>query len=104
IQEFLYRRGLLKMKNRDARRHAMIIGYIRTAIRALKLQKIARHTFRQLRHKGIMELEKEHHPARLPDLDWSKTHAWIPSSSGALAGYADIFFDDTVSEDKIQLL
>lgn len=104
IQEFLYRRGLLKMKNRGARRHAMIIGYIRTAIRALKLQKIARHTFRQLRHKGIMELEKEHHPARLPDLDWSKTHAWIPSSSGALAGYADIFFDDTVSEEEIQIL
>lgn len=104
IQEYLYRRGLLKMKNEGARHRAEIVGYIRAAIRALKLQKIARRVYRQLRRRGVIELEKEHHPARLPDLDWSRTHAWIPSSSGALASYADIFFDDTVSEDKIQLL
>jgi predicted AlkP superfamily phosphohydrolase/phosphomutase len=28
----------------------------------------------------------------------------VPSSSGALASYADIFFDDTISEEEIQLL
>jgi predicted AlkP superfamily phosphohydrolase/phosphomutase len=104
IQEYLCRRGLLKMKNGGARRHAKLVGYIRSTIRALKLQKIAYRAFRQLRQKEAIEMEKEHHPARLPDLDWSKTHAWIPSSSGALASYADIFFDDTVSEEEIQLL
>jgi predicted AlkP superfamily phosphohydrolase/phosphomutase len=49
-------------------------------------------------------MEKEHHPARLPDLDWAHTHAWVPSSSGALAGYADIYFDDTVTERQIDEL
>jgi predicted AlkP superfamily phosphohydrolase/phosphomutase len=104
IQEYLYRRGWLHMKDDSARQRAEIIGFIRATIRALKLQKLARRVFRQLRRKGIMEMEKEHHPARLPDLDWGRTRAWIPSSSGALAGYADIFFDDTVSEDEIQQL
>jgi predicted AlkP superfamily phosphohydrolase/phosphomutase len=104
IQEYLCRRGLLKMKNDGARRHAKFVGYLRSAIRALKLQKIARRAFRQLQHKGVLEMGKEHHPARLPNLDWSRTHAWIPSMSGALAGYANIFFDDTVSEEEIQLL
>jgi predicted AlkP superfamily phosphohydrolase/phosphomutase len=104
IQEYLYRGGWLRMKDESARQHAEIIGTIRTVIRTLKLQKIARRAFRQLRRKGIMEMEKEHHPARLPDLDWAKTRAWVPSSSGALAGYADIFFDASVSEEEIQQL
>lgn len=104
IQEYLYRCGLLKMRDEDARRKAELSGYLRALIRNLKLQKIARRVFRHLRRKGIMELEKEHHPARLPDLDWKKTHAWIPSSSGALAGYADIFFDETVPDEQIDAL
>jgi predicted AlkP superfamily phosphohydrolase/phosphomutase len=104
IQEYLHRHGWLRMKDESARQQAEMIGTIRAAIRTLKLQKIARRVFRQLRRKGIMEMEKEHHPARLPDLDWTKARAWIPSSSGALAGYADIFFDATVSEEEIQQL
>jgi predicted AlkP superfamily phosphohydrolase/phosphomutase len=104
IQEYLYRCGLLKMRNENARRRAELVGSIRALIRNLKLQKIARRFYRQLRRRGIMELEKEHHPAHLPDLDWSHTHAWVPSSSGALASYADIFFADSLSEDEIAAL
>ncbi|TMC22483.1 MAG: hypothetical protein E6J34_05865, partial [Chloroflexi bacterium] len=104
VQEYLYRKGFLKMENEKARKRAELVGYVRTLMRDLKLQKIARRAFRQLRRKGVLALEREHHPARLPQLDWTRTHACIPSSSGALASYADIFFDETVTEDQIDAL
>jgi predicted AlkP superfamily phosphohydrolase/phosphomutase len=104
IQEYLYRQGLLQMKNRNTRRLAELFGSVRRIVRNLRLQRLARRFYRQLLLKGVLELEKDPHPARLPDLDWANTHAWIPSSSGSIAGYADIFFDDSVTEEQISEL
>ena len=59
---------------------------------------------RSLRRAGVVSVEKEYHAARLPDLDWKRTAAWVPSSSGSMAGYADIFFADSLSEERINRL
>lgn len=104
IHEYLYRRGLLKMHNAGNRRKAEFLGIARTIVRTLHLQNIARLLRSSLRHSGMMTVEKEQHVVRLPALDWANTHAWIPSASGFLAGYADIFFDETLSEEAIHSL
>lgn len=104
IHEYLYRQGLLHMKGAQGRRRAELLGLARRSVRALNLQPLARLLRRQLRASGVMAVEKEQHRAGLPDLDWEKTRAWIPSASGFLAGYADIFLSDTLSEEDISEL
>ncbi len=104
IHEYLYRRGLLKMRDEQKRKRAELLGFARGIVRMLKLQQLARMVRGQLRHSGVMAVEKEQHVANMPDLDWTKTHVWIPSASGFLAGYADIFFDETLAEEQIQTL
>jgi predicted AlkP superfamily phosphohydrolase/phosphomutase len=104
IQEYLYQRGLLAMRNPQHRRRAELLGTLRDLVRKLHIQRLARVLRNNLRRTGVMAVEKEQHAAQLPDLDWQNTHAWIPSSSGFLAGYADIFLDDTLSEQAIQEL
>ncbi len=104
LQEYLYKRGLLRMKGDSQRHRTEILGLARRVVRTLKLQSLARLLRSQLRRTGVMPVEKEQHVAQLPDLDWVHTHAWIPSASGFLAGYADIFLDETLSEDAIHEL
>jgi predicted AlkP superfamily phosphohydrolase/phosphomutase len=104
IHEYLYRRGFLKMRGGGNRRRIRALAIARQVILTLRLQKLARLVRGQLRQVGVMDVVKEHHAAYLPDLDWRNTHAWLPSSSGFIAGYADIFLDDTLSEEVIQQL
>ncbi len=104
IHEYLYQRGLLTMHKAGNRRKAKLLGVARTIVRKLRLQSIARLFRESLRRSGVMTVEKEQHAPRLPTLDWANTRAWIPSASGFLAGYADIFFDETLSEAAIQAL
>ena len=101
IHEYLYRRGFLRMKSDRNRRRAEMLGFARNVVRTLKLQQVARLLRRQMRVAGMMVIEKEQHGAQLPDLDWERTRAWIPSASGFLAGYADIFLDEALSEEQI---
>lgn len=103
IQEYLYRNGWLQM-NTNNRSRARLFGVVRSVVRTLKIQRTARQLFRRVRHKQIMALANENHPAILPDLDWARSRAWIQSTSGELAGYADIFFDDSVTEEEIDRL
>lgn len=100
LQEYLYRQGWLQMKS-SIRHRAEIFGMARALARLLRVQRPARRLYRRLRHKQIMELSNADHLAILPDLDWPKSRAWLQSTSGELAGYADIFFDDSVTEEQI---
>jgi predicted AlkP superfamily phosphohydrolase/phosphomutase len=100
IQEYLLRNGWLKMHS-STRSRAKLLGVARSIIRALKVQRLARQVFRRLRRKQIEALASENHPAILPDIDWANSRAWIQSTSGELAGYADIFFADSVTEEEI---
>ncbi|MEO6888279.1 MAG: alkaline phosphatase family protein [Ktedonobacteraceae bacterium] len=104
LQEYLYREGLLTMRDTKNRRRAELSGFARKVVRTLQLQHLARSVRGRLRRGGVIRVEKEQHAARLPDLDWARTRAWIPSASGFLAGYADIFLADTLSEEEIGAL
>src|SRR5258708_29005863 len=105
IQEYLYRRGLLRMKDRGARRRLELISLARNVVkrflRALNLQRLSRRVRRQLRNKGIMTVEKNAHAIeKLPDLDWQNTLAWVPSNSGSIAGYVDISLANSMAEEQ----
>ena len=101
IQEYLYKEGLLQVKDRSQRQQAQALNTIKRLVRAVGLKKLARRAMRSLRRVGVVSVEKEYHAARLPDLDWQRTAAWVPSSSGSMAGYADVFFAESLSEERI---
>ena len=103
LQEFLRRQGLLAMNRADRYRSALL-DRLRATIWALGLRTMPTKIRGRLRRLGLLPVaSKEHEVTRL-DLDWDKTLAWIPSKSGAMAGYADIFIDDVLSEARIQAL
>ncbi|HEV2581839.1 MAG TPA: alkaline phosphatase family protein [Ktedonobacteraceae bacterium] len=100
LQEYLYRKGWLQM-NASERRGARLYGIARAIVRAVGLQRIALPLYRRLRHKQVNHMAETDHVAILPNIDWAKSRAWIQSTSGELAGYADVYFDDTVTEEEI---
>lgn len=103
LQEFLRRQGLLAMNQTD-RYRSVLVDRLRAAIWALGLRNVPTKIRGRLRQLGLLPVaSKEHEVARLP-LDRDNTLAWIPSKSGAMAGYADIFFDDALPEERIQAL
>ena len=104
IQDYLYKDGLLQVRDGRRRQQAQALNNIKAFVRSVGLKKIARRAMRSLRWAGVVSVEKEYHAARLPDLDWQRTGAWVPSSSGSMAGYADIFFAPSLSEERIDEL
>jgi len=108
IQEYLYRQGLLRLRDREAHRRAAfrngVAERMRRVLWAMRLQGVPTFMRRQCYRLGIKALQKEPLIAKLPDLDWVNKHAWLQSVSGDLAGYADIFLDDTLTEDQIGTL
>ncbi len=100
LQEYLYRQGWLQMKASE-RRGARLFGLARSLVRTLGVQRIAHRLFRSLRHQQIKVMAEQDHTAILPNLDWNKSRAWVQSTSGELAGYADICFDESVTDEQI---
>jgi predicted AlkP superfamily phosphohydrolase/phosphomutase len=101
-QEYLYRRGLLKMRSSINRRRAEFLGSARELVLTLRLRKLARLSRSLLSHAAAMAISEELKEANVPELDWANTHAWLQSSSGGIAGYADIFLDETLTEENIR--
>ena len=104
IQEYLYRHGWLHMRDRGNRRRAELLGFARGLVRTLGLRRRVHLLRKRLRQRGIIAVEKEHHSAGMPDLDWARSRAYIPSSSGSIAGYADIVLSDSMTEEEINEL
>jgi predicted AlkP superfamily phosphohydrolase/phosphomutase len=104
IQEYLYRQGWLHMRDRGNRRRAELLGLARTLVRAMRLRRRVHVLRKRLRQARIIAVEKEHHTAAMPDLDWTRSRAYIPSSSGSIAGYADIILSALLNEADIKEL
>lgn len=104
VHEYLYRLGLLRMRNKRDRRWVEFIDQVRGLAWAIGLRGRASWLRSQLWRFGVLGVTKEHLAVQMPDLDWPNTHAWIPSASGGIAGYADIFLEDTMSEEQIREL
>lgn len=108
IQEYLRKKGFLHARDSKALRRAefqnQLVGLIRKPIWSIGLQGFPTLLRRQLYRSGMKALARQPVAEKIPDLDWTHTHAWIASASGDLAGYADIFLDDTVTEEQINAL
>lgn len=106
IQEYLFRQGLLKMKSGSTRKGTEVLNVARVVAREvasfLRVKEAIFWLRRQLYNKGV--LHRDDQQTELPDLDWEKTQAWTPFSSGWLSGYANIFFDETITEEQIAQL
>jgi predicted AlkP superfamily phosphohydrolase/phosphomutase len=105
IQDYLYQKGLLRVRDSNALRRAefyhQITGLTRKLTWTIGLQGFPTQVRRQLYRLGVRAHTKEPVTVKIPDLDWANSHAWIRSASGDLAGYADILLDDTVTEEQI---
>ncbi len=104
INEYLHRQGLLQMKKGSNHYKTELVGFVKELIRSLKLQRLALLLQRQLYRSGVFTTTTEHHAIETPDVDWTKTRAWIPSSSLALANCVDIFLADSLTEEEISTL
>src|SRR5260370_3254293 len=52
-----------------------------------------------------MTVEKNAHAIeKRPDLDWQNALGWVPSNSGSIAGYVDIFLADSMAEEQVSEL
>jgi predicted AlkP superfamily phosphohydrolase/phosphomutase len=74
---------------------------VRKLIWSIGLQGLPTFLRRQLYRLGMGTLAKVPVTAKVPDLDWGATQAWVQSASGDLAGYADIFLDESMTEEQI---
>jgi predicted AlkP superfamily phosphohydrolase/phosphomutase len=103
-QEYLHRQGLLQVRDSDAYRRAVLrntlAGVVRKQVWGMGLQGVPTSLRRQLHGRGFRSVSKEQGTIRLPDLDWANTHAWLQSATGDLAGYADIFLDDSLTGEQ----
>ncbi len=104
IQEYLHKHELLRMSHRSARLRVELVDWTRSLVWAMGLRNVPTRLRRQLHRLGVIPTTKKHPVVPIPDLDWANTLAWLPSSSGSIAGYADILFADTMTEEGISEL
>jgi predicted AlkP superfamily phosphohydrolase/phosphomutase len=111
INEYLLKEGWLKVKDDGKYRRTHLFELTKSVLRRFGMQDIIEglKTFRKRnqQHPGIGEEnapQKEAHAAELPDVDWANARACVLSSSGWLGGYADILFNETVTEAEIDAL
>lgn len=106
INEFLLHKGLLKLHSSEQRDKAARSANVKYTLKQLGLLSLARRVKRALKASGIASgIVKKYggdiyHPL-LTDLDWQHTQAYVPSMSGFLGGYADIFLGEDVTPEQL---
>jgi predicted AlkP superfamily phosphohydrolase/phosphomutase len=99
INEYLYSKGLLTLGSNSQRSQASRYTTLKHAIRRVGLLSLARKTKRLLKKTGaIQEYLGDVLQPVLTDIDWQRTRAYVPSMSGFLGGYADIFLAHDLDE------
>ncbi len=105
LQEYLLRQGLLHVKDRNAYHRTTLVHTCKEGIRkllwSLGLQGASTVLRRHLWNRSSGVNAKNSGIPQLPDLDWKHTHAWLQCVSGGQGGYADIFLDDSLTEEQI---
>lgn len=102
MQEYLHKQGLLRLNGSGNRLGATLLGLGRDLVLVSRSQRLARLVRQQLRRYGVMPTDTESQPLKLPNLDWARTRAYLQSSSGAIAGYADIVMHESMTDTQIQ--
>jgi predicted AlkP superfamily phosphohydrolase/phosphomutase len=99
INEYLYSKGLLKPNFDNKRRQASRYTTLKHTLRQVGLLHVARRAKRILKKTGAMqEYVGDVLQPVLTDIDWEQTKAYVPSMSGFLGGYADIFLGQDLDE------
>lgn len=105
INEYLYSKGLLYPNVSNKRRQASRYTAIKHTLRQAGLLSVARGAKRLLKKTGaIQEYMGDVLQPVLTDVDWEQTKAYVPSMSGFLGGYADIFLDQNMDEATLAQL
>jgi predicted AlkP superfamily phosphohydrolase/phosphomutase len=99
INEYLYSKGLLTLGSKSQRSQASRYTTLKHTLRQVGLLSLARKTKRLLKKTGaIQEYIGDVLQPVLTDIDWEQTQAYVPSMSGFLGGYADIFLVHDLDE------
>lgn len=105
INEYLYSKGLLHVKSSKQRESASRLTSMKHLLRQAGLFALARRVKRMLKRSGaIHEQIADVYEPVLNDIDWEHTKAYVPSLSGFLGGYADIFLEDNMSDEELTQL
>src|SRR5205823_2216223 len=104
INEYLLNKGLLTLGTsvQAKRRSAGRSSTLKHIANRLGLRPLARKVKRSLKAAGVWAEEghSEEQPL-LEDIDWEETLAYVPSSSGLLGGYADLFLSPDISPEQV---
>ncbi len=102
INEYLYSKGLLKLNAGDQRSQTSRSTTLKRTLKQVGLLSLARKTKKILKRTGALQddIADVYQPV-LTDIDWEGTEAYVPSMSGFLGGYADIFLGKDVSETAV---
>src|SRR5205823_3400177 len=104
INEYLLSKGLLTLgaSAQEKRSSASRSSTLKHVANRLGLRPLARRLKRSLKAAGVWAEEgnSEGRPL-LEDIDWDKTLAYVPSLSGLLGGYADIFLSPALSGELV---
>jgi predicted AlkP superfamily phosphohydrolase/phosphomutase len=102
INEYLYGKGLLALGTSSQRSQASHYTTLKHTLKQVGLLSLARKTKRMLKKTGaIQEYMGDVLQPVLTDIDWEQTRAYVPSMSGFLGGYADIFLDHKLDETSL---
>jgi predicted AlkP superfamily phosphohydrolase/phosphomutase len=102
INEYLYSKGLLRTGSGNQRSQASHYTTVKYALRRVGLLSMARRAKRMLKKTGaIQEYVGDVLQPVLTDIDWARTKAFVPSMSGFLGGYADIFLGGDLDESTL---
>ncbi len=102
INEYLYTKGLLKLSSSSQRSQASRYTTLKHTLKQVGLLSLARKSKRMLKKTGaIQEYMGDVLQPVLTDIDWEQTRAYVPSMSGFLGGYADIFLGHNLDETTL---
>src|SRR2546428_379162 len=102
INEYLYSKGLLALSSSSQRSQASRYTTLKHTLKQVGLLSLARKTKRMLKKTGaIQEYMGDVLQPVLTDIDWEQTRAYVPSMSGFLGGYADIFLGHNLDETTL---
>ncbi len=102
INEYLYGKGLLALSSSSQRSQASRYTTLKHTLKQVSLLSLARKTKRMLKKTGaIQEYMGDVLQPVLTGIDWEQTRAYVPSMSGFLGGYADIFLDHKLDETSL---
>lgn len=106
INEYLYSRGLLKLRSGTERNRAGRFADLKYMLKRVGLLSLAQRAKKTLKSAGLVKKKSEgglYRPA-LSDVDWARTVACVPSLSGYGGGYADIVLSPGMTAEQIARL